>query len=202
MGRTPKMLRLGVALALVASAACTPTEKPPEGTADFAQFIVPALPEGAHQTLIDFGGKVHVVGYQVSPEGAVRPSQPLTVKLYWQRVGALEPGWGLFTHLEDDNRRQLRNFDREGTFRGKVGAAPAGLALLELGKLYADEQTLEMPKGEELSPRVSLVVGVWNHDMRLPVLSGGTNGHDAALIAGFSTGVERRTPVALKGRTP
>jgi hypothetical protein len=152
--------------------------------------------------MIDFGGKVHIVGYEVSPEGAARPSQALTVKLYWERVGALDPGWGLFTHLEDDLGRQIRNFDREGAFHGKIAGQPGALALLELGKIYADEQTLELPKANELTPRVSLVVGVWNKDTRLPVVSGSTNGHDAALIASFSTGVERQRPVALKGSKP
>ena len=220
MGKPASMRKIAAGLAIVASSAtsaCTAAEKPPEGTADFATFVVPALPESAHPTLIDFGGKVHVVGYEVSPVGSVRPSEAVTMKLYWERVGALQPwssgneaegepaadatGWGLFTHLEDDYGRQLRNFDREGAFRGKVSGAKAGLALLELGKIYVDEQTLEMPKADELSPRVSLVVGVWNRDMRLPIVSGSTNGHDAALVAGFSTGVERKR-VAMKAPKP
>jgi hypothetical protein len=203
MGRTKRMLGLAaLGLVLAASAGCTSGEKPQEGAADFAAFVVPALPESAHPTMIDFGGKVHIVGYEVSPEGAARPSQSITVKLYWMRVGALDAGWGLFTHLEDDLGRQIRNFDREGAFHGKIAAQPTGLALLELGKIYSDEQTLELPKAAELTPRVSLVVGVWNQDMRLPVVSGTTNGHQAALIATFSTGVERQRPVALKGSKP
>lgn len=203
MGRTKRMLGLAAGLLLAASAGCTSSgDKPQEGAADFAAFVVPALPEGAHPTMIDFGGKVHIVGYDVSPEGAAHPSQAVTVKLYWTRAGDLEPGWGLFTHLEDDLGRQIRNFDREGAFHGKIASQPAGLALLELGKIYVDEQKLELPKAAELTPRVSLVVGVWNQDMRLPVVSGITNGHQAALVATFSTGVERQRPVALKGSKP
>ncbi|HEX7671005.1 MAG TPA: hypothetical protein VF395_15525, partial [Polyangiaceae bacterium] len=121
MGRTKRMLGLAAfGLLLAASPGCTSGDKPHEGAGDFAAFVVPGLPESAHPTMIDFGGKVHIVGYEVSPEGAAHPSQTVTVKLYWMRVGNLEPGWGLFTHLEDDLGRQIRNFDREGAFRGKT----------------------------------------------------------------------------------
>jgi hypothetical protein len=188
--------------ALAAGAGCAPAEKAAEGSESLGTFGVAALPDNVHPTFIDFGGKVHVVGYEVSPEGAARPGQSVSVALYWQRVGALEPGWGLFTHLEDDLGRQIRNFDREGEFRGKVAGAPGGLALLTFGTIYKDDQKLEIPKAGDLTPRISLVVGVWNQTMRLPVVSGSTNGHDAALIAEFSTGVERQRPVALRGSKP
>jgi hypothetical protein len=199
-------------LMLAVNAACAPTEKPAEGSEDVAAFAVGALPESAHQAFIDFGGKVHIVGYEVSPEGTAGPSQSVSLKLYWRRVGALEPGWGPFTHLENDLGVQIGNLDRLGEFRGKVAGQPGGLALLEFGKIYKDEATLEIPKATDLTPRISLLVGVYNkkvydetnpkQNVRLPVVSGSTNGHDAALVAEFSTGVERQRPVALKGPKP
>jgi hypothetical protein len=210
----PKEMMLGVAttLLLTASTGCAPGEKPTEGTAEIAAFVVPALPESAHRTMIDFGGKVHIVGYEVSPEGAVGPSQSVSLNLYWRRVGALEPGWVPFTHLESDLGTQLGNFDRQGEFRGKIAGHPDGLALLDFGKIYKDGLAVGVPKASEITPRVSLLVGVFNQkvydetdrrqNVRLPVVSGSTSGHDAALIASFSTGVERQRPVALKGSKP
>lgn len=212
MGSTQRMLRFAATLALAASVGCAPVGKPSEASADFAAFVLPALPDDAHPTLIDFGGKVHVVGYVVSPAGIAGPSEAVTVKLFWQRVGALEPGFQLFTHLEDDKERQLRNFDGQSALRAKIVAQKDGLALLELGKIYKDELTLEFPKANELTPEVSLMVGVFNQklydetdrrqNMRLPVLSGSTNGHDAAIVANFATGVGRQQAVALKGSRP
>jgi len=51
-----------------------------------------------------------------------------------------------------------------------------------------------MPKADVLTPRVTIVVGVWNDQMRLPVVSGTTDGHDAAVITNLSTGVSSAAP--------
>lgn len=175
---------------------CTPTPKPGD-TADLGVRPAERLPADVkHTTFIDFGGKVQIVGYEASPDADAPPGSKVTVKLYWRRSGALEPGWSLFTHLEDDRGRQIANLDREGAFRGALSGKPEGLALLELGKVYTDEQSFEMPKADLLTPTVTLVVGVWNTNrefsqMRLPIVSGETNGHDAAVITHFSTGVVR-----------
>jgi hypothetical protein len=183
-------------IALAGTFGCTPPAKQGEA-ADLGARPTERLPSDvAHTTFVDFGGKVQIVGYDVSPQGDARPGTKVTVKLYWRRTGALEPGWSLFTHLEDDRGRQIANLDREGAFRAALGGKPEGLALLELGKIYADEQTFEMPKADVLTPTVTLVVGVWNTNrgfdqMRLPVVSGETNGHDAAIVTHFSTGVVR-----------
>jgi hypothetical protein len=179
---------LGVILAACAA--------PAEGTAgdDLSTFVVAngALPEAATRTFFDFGGKVHLVGYEFSPEGAVQPGGTLQAKLYWRRVGALEPDWSLFTHVDDERGRQLRNYDKVGPFRGALGSKPEGLARLALGKVYVDEQTIEIPRGREVTPKVVFVVGVWHDQVRLPVVSGVANGKHAAAVATFGTGVQRQ----------
>lgn len=161
------------------------------GGSDLSTNTVATLPEAAHRTFVDFGGKVHLLGYELSPESG-GPGDTLQLKLYWKVVSRLAPGWSLFTHLEDDSARQLWNFDREGAFRGALGGA--GLATLTPGKIYVDAQSLTLPKAEQLTPRAAVVVGVWLEDMRLPVVSGVTNGHEAAVIARFSTGLKRAVP--------
>lgn len=189
---TARTLILGC-LALASTAACTPAQKG-DSADDLASFAHESLPaEVKNRTLVDFGSKVELVGYDVSPEGTARPGTALHVTLYWKRSGDLGPGWGLFTHLEDDRGRQIGNFDREGAFRGALSGKPSGLARLDLGKVYTDEQNVTVPKEDVLTPNVTLVVGVWNEDMRLPIVSGPTDGHDAAIIAHFATGVPRRT---------
>ncbi len=180
----------------LASTACNPSQKGESGQ-DLASFSHEALPEDVkNRTLVDFGSKMQLVGYDVSPEGTARPGTGLHVTLYWKRSGDLGPGWGLFTHLEDERGRQIGNFDREGAFRGALSGKPEGLARLDLGKVYTDEQDVTVPKEDVLTPNVTLVVGVWNEDMRLPIVSGPTDGHDAAIIAHFATGVPRRALVS------
>lgn len=192
---TPRTLTL-CCLAVATTVACTPPHKG-DGAEDLASFSHERLPEDVkHRTLVDFGSKVELVGYDVSPEGDAKPGTSLHVTLYWQRTGDLEPGWGLFTHLEDERGRQIGNFDREGAFRGALSGKPSGLARLELGKVYTDEQNVTVPKEDLLTPNITLVVGVWNDNMRLPIVSGPTDGHEAAIIAHFATGVARR-PVAV-----
>jgi hypothetical protein len=186
---------LTAAVVLAGVLGCAPASKQAEPNASLAPYAHDRLADDVqHPTFVDFGGKVHLVGYDVSPEGVAAPGKQVTLKLYWQRSGDLQPGWGLFTHLEDDLGRQVRNFDREGAFRKELGAKPDGLSQLELGRFYTDELGFEMPKAEDLTPRVTVVVGVWSGEMRLPVLSGSSNGHDAAIITHFSTGVVRPAP--------
>ncbi len=57
-----------------------------------------------------------------------------------------------------------------------------------------------MPKPEALTPEVVLVVGVWREQTRLPVISGVQNGHDAAIVTHFATGVSRSSPARVAQR--
>ncbi len=184
-------------LALASACACTPAS-PPEKQEDLAPFAQDRLGDDVKTTtFVDFGGKVQIVGYDVSPEGTARPGDAIHLTLYWKRSGQLEPGWGLFTHLEDERGRQIGNFDREGAFRGAIAGKPEGLARLEAGKVYTDEQNLTVPKADVVSPSITLVAGVWNDATRLPIVSGPTDGHDATIIAHFATLVPRRAVALL-----
>lgn len=205
-GRTP----LATALLVLSSGAtlgCGTGARPEseaKGTEEIAASVLDRLPEDvAHRTFVDFGGKLHLVGYDVSPSTNAGPGDTIRLKLYWKPVSRLEPGWNLFTHLEDDRTHQLWNFDRQGAFRNFLGAnMPIGLSVLEPGKVYVDEQTLTLPKAGDLAPYVVVVVGVWQGDMRLPVVSGATNGHEAAVIARLSTGIERLFPNRVHNTAP
>jgi len=188
---TPRTLPL-VCFALASTGACAPTAKQ-EAPADLAAFAHERLADDVkHTTFVDFGSKVQLVGYEVSPEDTARPGESVKMTLYWKRTGQLEPGWRLFTHIDDDKGRQLSNFDREGAFRTALGSKESGLSVLELGKVYTDEQTFAVPKADVVTPKITIVVGVWNDAMRLPVVSGPSDGHAAAIVSHISTGVARR----------
>lgn len=167
--------------------------------AELAPHVVLQVPEGVTRTLVDLGGKLHLVGYEVTPAQTAGPGDTVSVKLYWRVAGRLDRGFQLFTHLEDERGRQLWNYDREGAFRGALGGLAGGLADIPPGTLLLDQQTLTLPKAEQLAPRVVLVVGAWKKGkgdlwLRLPVLSGPSNGRSGGVIATLETPVPRRSP--------
>jgi hypothetical protein len=179
-------------MGLAFTSACAPAAKQ-EAPADLAAFALERLPDDVkNPTFIDFGSKVQLVGYDVSPQDSAKPGDSVKMTLYWKRTGPLQPGWRLFTHVDDDRGRQISNFDREGAFRSALGAKESGLSILELGKIYTDEQTFAVPKADVVTPKITIVVGVWNEAMRLPVVSGPSDGHAAAIVTHLSTGVPRR----------
>jgi hypothetical protein len=170
---------------------CTAQGQKAEAATELASFLVTEIPETAHREYVDFGGKLVLIAHELSPSGKAGPGQSVNAKLYWKPISAISPGWGLFTHLEDARAHQIRNFDEVGPFRKWLGGkAQAGLALLELGNVYVDEQSFEMPPAADLAPEVMLVVGVWNGDMRLPVVSGSSDGHHAGIVTQIETGLE------------
>lgn len=184
-------------LALLGTGACAPNAKQ-EAPADLTAFAHERLTDDVkHTTFVDFGSKVQLVGYDVAPEDTARPGESVKMTLYWKRTGQLEPGWRLFTHVDDDKGRQIGNFDREGAFRTAIGAKETGLSVLELGKVYTDEQTFAVPKADVVTPKITIVVGVWNDAMRLPVISGPSDGHAAAIVTHLATGVSRRGAVKV-----
>src|SRR6188508_3189140 len=101
MGSLGASLMLGLCLVM----GCTP-----QGAAEgekaldpkLEQYVLDKLPKTVeHATYLDFGGKVQLVGYDVSPADVAAPGSKISLTLYWQRVGALDEGWGLFTHILD-----------------------------------------------------------------------------------------------------
>ncbi|HEX4473599.1 MAG TPA: hypothetical protein VH142_00905 [Polyangiaceae bacterium] len=188
-----------VVFALLGLPACSTPQSDPDVAAALAPFVLTALPDDAQPTFADFGGKLHLVGWSSSADGVAPPGSTINLKLYWKVVSPLEPGWGLFTHLIDDHGRRVRNFDDAGPFRKWLLTKPnEGLSLVEPDTLIVDEETLEMPKANELTPEVSLIVGAWKDDgqpqspgFRLPVVSGTSDNHDAVILAHYKTGIVR-----------
>lgn len=177
-------------------AGCTAHGHGSDASSELAPFVVREIPETAHREFIDFGGKLNLVAYELTPDGKAGPGQSVNLKLYWKPVAVIAPGWGLFTHIEDGRGHQIRNLDEAGPFRKWLaGKAPSGLGLLELGTVYLDEQSFEMPAAGDLVPEVLLVVGAWTEDQRqrytrLPVVSGPSDGHQAGVVARIETGLE------------
>jgi hypothetical protein len=198
--------------------ACTP-QKPAadsdETEKSLAAFEVERVPETVENRLYaDFEGKVQLLGYDLSPHDLAPPGSKVNMTLYWQRTGRLGPGWGLFTHVLDENGRQLAQRDNSGPLRTASGdgAQALGPSAWGLGKIYRDELEFdiprEAPRGEETVPltarRVTIALGVWKGARtedpggaaRLDVIGHPSDEHRRALVAHLKTGVEPPKPEA------
>ena len=179
------------------------TSKAPSGEAldpELEKLVLSAVPSDIeHPAFVDFGGKVHLVGYDLEPETRAAPRSTLTLKLYWRPVGRLSEGWKVYTHLAGAEKDERFSFDDAGVLRQKLPPnrwAP--------GNVYVDEQVITVP-ADVTSRELVLTVG-FEHDPvtlegnekeglakhRLEILSGISDGEEGALIARLPTGVSGR----------
>lgn len=163
------------------------------------EHVLDAVPADIPQrTFIDFEGKVHLVGYDVQPEGVVAPGGTVKLTLYWKSVSKLSPGWKLFTHLVDPRGHRFPsggNIDNVGPLRqgsGNEQALPP--SAWEPGKVYLDTQEFQIPRDVK-TPMVTITVGIWRENDRLDVISGPHDRERRAIVAHVPTGVKPPKPV-------
>lgn len=204
-----------IALAALAAVGCsTPGGEKPTLDPALAEHVLGDVPSDLeNQTLIDFGGKVHLVGWAVQPTGSVKRGDKVQLKLYWRSVAPLTRGWRLFTHVLDDQGRQIANVDNVGPLRQLVTDEDGERQTLapsawRVGKVYVDTQEFTIPAtypnsdGRELeSETVAIAVGIWKYaprrggdggprppaDMRLAVLGGTADSTNRAIVVRFTT---------------
>ena len=172
------------------------------------RYVLAEVPADVpNPTFVDFGGKVHLVGYEVSPRDKATPGSTVTLKLYWRSVKKVARGVHLFTHLTGSDGK-VHEFDDVGPLRetvsdsalGKVPRLPP--SAWTPGMVYVDEQSFAVPNVEV--PTLTLSVGLESEayqrdggelekigDFKLAVLSGVSDGREGALLARLSTGVGR-----------
>ena len=107
-----------------------PKQEPAKLSPALQAHVLDAVPSDIqHRMFVDFGGKVHLLGYNIEPEGVVAPGGKVKLTLYWQSIARLGPGWGLFTHVLDARGHRAANIDNVGPLRepsNKVQALPPG----------------------------------------------------------------------------
>lgn len=214
-----------VALLVLAVACASPASTEPEKIDPAVQqFVLAEIPtDVSNRTFVDFGGKVHLVGYEVSPAaGRTPPGSIIRLKLYWRSVKKLGRGYRLYTHLTGPDGK-VHEFDDVGSLRETVSESNSGkVARLPPsawtpGMIYVDEQSITVPEGV---PVLTLSVGLKRDtfaedggapekvgEFKLPVLSGVSDGKSGALIGRFETGDRggkkekdaRRRPVLKPG---
>jgi hypothetical protein len=209
---------LVLALALGACASTGEAPKPDDAVSAFVLAEVPS--DVPNPTLVDFGGAVHLVGWDLSPSDRAAPGSAVHLKLYWRSVKKLSPGWRLFTHVVVPDAPKPYAFDDVGPLRQKFSPSD-----WTPGNVYIDEQEITVPN--TTSPELTIAVGLGHEAVqvagseidglpgsRLEILSGLSDGHDRAVIARLATGVtpgqksdargdrRRGGPPLPKGRPP
>jgi hypothetical protein len=188
-----KVLSHGSALMLLLAAGCSAPGGSDQGDAPEDRFNLAGIPTDiAERSRVDFGGAVELVGWDVEPKADARPGSSVHLRLYWRSKKRLSPGWRLVTELVAP--------------QGEPALAQAGGARLnpsELvpGKIYLDEHDIVVPQDVSV-PSLSLVVSLARDaaqvegqeveglsGLRLPVLSGLTDGRNRAIVARLATGV-------------
>jgi len=199
------VLRAGLVLGLGLVVGCTA----PETTADdkqpdaqLQQYVLDRLPKTVtHETYLDFGGKVQLLGYDISPAEVAAPGSKVSLTLYWQRTGSLDEGWKLFTHLLDAQGRQIGQFDQSGPLRAGANdnTQALGPSDWQVGKIYVDKIEIEVPRrvsqgDKQVALRtgtVTVAVGVWKEAARLDVLGGNSDERRRGFVTSLSTGLSR-----------
>jgi hypothetical protein len=155
---------------------------------------VRALSETATPTFVDFGGKIRLVGYQLSGELPARAGSELALDLYWESAGSIEPGWVLTTELGSGSTRLGREPKPvAGEGSGGEKPSPAGW---QRGRIYRDQRTLKMPDELPGSTVTILASVAWSQptdsspsmtsatpSFHLPVLSGPHDGDERGVVA-------------------
>jgi hypothetical protein len=187
--------RSGIGFVLMLGvSACTSSRSSAEDTA-LASYVLPALPKDVQRRqLINFEGKLALLGYDVEPVGRVMPGSVVTLRLYWQRLGPLEAGWQPFTHVVDAFDVRRVKVEDKGPLRSKLPPHT-----WQLGKVYVDEQTLNIP--QEMPSEATVLVGVWrpgyvvggnpgvrSADLRLQVIGGSDDGQNRGIVLYIDTG--------------
>lgn len=205
------MRHAAVVVSLVALlAGCADAEKAPAPLEPgLVQYVLDDVPSDVkHRMLIDFT-KVHLVGYDIEPEGVVAPGARFKLRMYWKSVSRLPAGWSLFTHLVGPDGRRLERggLDDVGPLRARAApsspdAAPPPQALSPSdwipGKIYVDEQEIEVPPNARV-PEINVVVGVWHwNNLRLSVIGGPSDKEERGIVTTLKTGVDWPTPEQAK----
>lgn len=204
------LFRLLVCVAALAAVSCTEKRRPePDQAALLAKIQLKAAPSPSHELDTQFGGKIKLVGYDVSEE-PVHVGKPFTITWYWQVLEPLDSGYQVFTHLSDgkinrinlDSTRNLRRvYPESGWKKGEYLRDDQEIALpndwdsetavFYLG-FYSGETRLRVERGSEDGARRA-------EGARLPVSSGPATKSEpepavARLVARRATG-----PIKLDG---
>lgn len=188
-----KIHSLGSALLLALAAGCSAPGGSDQGEAPADHVVLASIPTDISvRSRVDFGGAVELIGWDVDPKTDARPGSKVHVRLYWRSKKPLSEGWRLTTEL------LAPQVDRAVAQAGGSRPDPSTFVA---GKIYVDEHDIAVPADVSV-PTVALVVSLARDavqvegqeveglsGLRLPVLSGLSDGRQRAILARLATGV-------------
>jgi hypothetical protein len=136
------------------------------------KVLLPAAPAPTHPSQLQFGDKMRLLGYDISPEAA-SIDKPFTVTWYWQVLEPLDKGYKIFTHLSDG---QVNRINMDGARLMRRGYPEAEW---KKGDLLRDEQTVRLPSDWTTNEAV-FYLGFYSGETRLPVKNGKDDGQSRA----------------------
>ncbi|HVY31821.1 MAG TPA: carbohydrate-binding family 9-like protein [Polyangiaceae bacterium] len=151
---------------------------------------------------IELGQSVELVGAKVTPTAGLKPSSRVEVTLYWRKVGSVEKGYRLFTHIMDEAGERLINLDTVGLLRKTNGDVP----LLppsdwREGKVYVDQFAFWVPSTLR-TDSISIVCGLYRGQERLPVTRDARGGATASDRIRVTQLLVQRPPAAANSAVP
>jgi hypothetical protein len=188
-----KVFSLGTALLLLLAAGCSSHPASEGDGAGAERFVLASVPADiTERSRIDFGGAVELLGWDIEPRADARPGSNVHVRLYWRARKPLSPGWRFTTELVAPQSEQAI---------AQAGGSRPDPSELVPGKVYLDEHDVAVPRDVAV-PTLSLVASLSRDavqvegkeveglsGLRLPVLSGLTDGRQRAILARLATGV-------------
>ncbi|HTM46774.1 MAG TPA: carbohydrate-binding family 9-like protein [Polyangiaceae bacterium] len=149
------------------------------------KYILDKAPDNIRKLDINFDDKITLLGYTVTPTGALRARDKVTLTLYWRVDNPItEKGWTLFTHLHDANRKRIANADKYGPLRQFKNGQPAlPVDQWKAGKVYKDVQKFSPPR-KNTTDELIVVAGIGkNKESFLQVKSGAAFDSKGGLVA-------------------
>lgn len=197
-GRPEAWIAAALSISIGLSTGCTrgSTKLTPAQEAELAQYVSAEPPEGMTKVDVDYDGKVHLVGYRVSPDKTLFPPETdVTVTLVWRCDAKLGEGYQLFTHLVAQGGQRLDNLDERGPLRRMEGVTgqPLPPSKWEPGKYYRDEITFKVPP--DPSPTLVIAAGIYKGNERLPIKGRGGDKENRSSVVRLATGVKSASAV-------
>lgn len=177
---------------------CACSRKPPP---ELARLELAAPPRDLPIRIgAELGEGVELVGAKVTPMTGLRLNSRVEVSLFWRKLGEVEPGFRIFTHVLDEAGERILNLDGTGALRKTVDDAPLfPPSAWQPGKVYVDEFTFWVPSTLR-TDGITLVAGLFRDKQRLPITRGAAPGdRDRVTVVRLPV---QRPPVVSTGSVP
>jgi hypothetical protein len=121
---------------------------------------------------VELGGGVELIGAKLTPSTGLKPNTRVEVTLYWRKVGSVEKGFRLFTHVLDEAGERILNLDTVGPLRKTRDDEPLlPPSAWREGKVYVDQFAFFVPSTVR-TDSISVMCGLFRGSERLPVTRG------------------------------